>query len=105
VQGAAIPSDPARPNEFLNAVFRVRRYAPDYAGLAGRDLTPKGTIETDGYSHDLYFPHVASDGTWETEVGIINTGDAAINGVLRAYGNDGCQLESLAVSLVPMGAR
>ena len=28
-----------------NAVFKVRRYAPDYAGLAGRDLTPKGVIE------------------------------------------------------------
>ena len=28
-----------------NAVFKVPRYAPDYAGLAGRDLTPKGVIE------------------------------------------------------------
>ena len=28
-----------------NAVFKVHRYAPDYAGLAGRDLTPKGVIE------------------------------------------------------------
>ena len=29
----------------FNAVFKVRRYAPDYPGLAGRDLTPKGVIE------------------------------------------------------------
>ena len=29
----------------MNAVFRVYRYAPDYAGLLGRDLTPQGTIE------------------------------------------------------------
>jgi len=29
----------------LNAVFQVQRYAPDYAGLSGRDLTPKGVIE------------------------------------------------------------
>ncbi|MCP4155700.1 MAG: hypothetical protein GY757_48695 [bacterium] len=28
-----------------NAVFKIRRYAPDYPGLAGRDLTPQGTIE------------------------------------------------------------
>jgi hypothetical protein len=28
-----------------NAVFKVYRYAPDYPGLAGRDLTPKGVIE------------------------------------------------------------
>jgi uncharacterized protein (TIGR03437 family) len=32
----------------LNAVFRVRRYPPDYAGLAGRTLTPKGVIELSG---------------------------------------------------------
>ena len=29
-----------------NAVFRAHRYAPDYPGLAGRDLTPQGYIET-----------------------------------------------------------
>jgi hypothetical protein len=28
-----------------NAVFKVHRYAPDYPGLAGRDLTPQGVIE------------------------------------------------------------
>ena len=28
-----------------NAVFKVHRYAPDYAGLVGRDLAPKGVIE------------------------------------------------------------
>jgi hypothetical protein len=30
----------------MNAVFRVQRYAPTYAGLKGRDLTPRGPIET-----------------------------------------------------------
>jgi len=28
-----------------NAVFKIHRYAPDYPGLAGRDLTPRGVIE------------------------------------------------------------
>ena len=28
-----------------NAVFKVHRYAPDYQGLKGKDLTPKGVIE------------------------------------------------------------
>jgi hypothetical protein len=28
-----------------NAVFKIHRYAPDYPGLVGRDLTPKGVIE------------------------------------------------------------
>ncbi len=30
----------------MNAVFRVNRYPTNYAGLAGKDLTPRGTIET-----------------------------------------------------------
>ena len=29
----------------FNAVFKVHRYAPEYPGLRGRDLTPKGVIE------------------------------------------------------------
>lgn len=30
------------------ALFKARKYAPDYAGLEGRDLTPKGTVELYG---------------------------------------------------------
>ncbi len=33
-----------------NAVFKVRRYAPDYPAFSGRDLTPKGPIELPGIS-------------------------------------------------------
>jgi hypothetical protein len=44
-QGEAIPSDPARAGELMNAVFRVYRYGPDYPGLAGRDLTPGLPVE------------------------------------------------------------
>jgi hypothetical protein len=29
----------------MNAVFKIARYAPDYPGLAGRNLTPQGPIE------------------------------------------------------------
>ena len=28
----------------FNSVFRIARYAPDYAGLEGRDLIPMGKI-------------------------------------------------------------
>lgn len=45
-QGAAILADANRAGQYMNAVFRVVRYAPDYPGLAGRTLTPIGTIET-----------------------------------------------------------
>jgi hypothetical protein len=41
----AIPPDQARQGEFMNACFRVLRYALDYPAFTGRDLTPKGTIE------------------------------------------------------------
>ncbi len=105
-QGAAIPSDPARPNEYMNAVFRVRRYAPDYPGLAGRDLTPSGSVEVNGYSNSLYFPHVASDGTWETEIAIINTSsDKTVTGILRLYTGDGRQLDTMQISLTQHARR
>ena len=45
-QGSAIPADPGKAGQYMNAVFRVIRYAPDFAGLSGRDLTPQGPIET-----------------------------------------------------------
>jgi uncharacterized protein (TIGR03437 family) len=44
-QGQAPDPDPNKAGEYMNAVFKVRKYAPDYAGLAGQDLTPKGMIE------------------------------------------------------------
>ncbi len=44
-QGTAIPADSGHEGQFMNAVFRVQRYGTDYAGLVGRDLTPKGVIE------------------------------------------------------------
>ena len=45
-QGSAIPIDPARTDQFMNAVFRVYRYAPTFPGLVGKDLTAIGPIET-----------------------------------------------------------
>ena len=44
-QGQAPDPDSNKAGEYMNAVFKVRKYAPDYAGLAGQDLTPKGMIE------------------------------------------------------------
>jgi hypothetical protein len=44
-KNAGIPTDPVRDGELMNAVFRIYRYDPDYAGLAGRDLTPQGALE------------------------------------------------------------
>jgi hypothetical protein len=43
-----IPPDPNKQGQYLNEVFRVQRYAPDYPGLVGRDLTPGDPIERNG---------------------------------------------------------
>jgi uncharacterized protein (TIGR03437 family) len=45
-QGQTPDADPNQTTAYMNSVFKVRKYAPDYAGLSGQDLTPKGTIET-----------------------------------------------------------
>ncbi|MEI6435976.1 MAG: aryl-sulfate sulfotransferase [Bacteroidota bacterium] len=44
-QGETIPLNPVRPDETMNSVFRVYRYAPDYAAFVGKDLTPGDFIE------------------------------------------------------------
>ena len=45
MQGEAIPDDPARAGEKMNAVFRVYRYPLDDAAFTGRTLTPGSTVE------------------------------------------------------------
>ncbi|MFZ4401167.1 MAG: aryl-sulfate sulfotransferase [Bacteroidales bacterium] len=45
VQGDTIPHDLARPDEFMNSVFRVYKYAPTYAAFNGKVLTPGNFIE------------------------------------------------------------
>ncbi|MBW2579670.1 MAG: DNRLRE domain-containing protein [Deltaproteobacteria bacterium] len=58
------------------------------------------------YTPPLFYPHVASDGTWETEIVIINTSDSAsLTGTLQAYGDDGQLVESMAVNLAAHGRR
>jgi hypothetical protein len=44
-QGSTPPSDPARPAETMNSVFRVYKYAPTYAAFNGRTLAPGDYIE------------------------------------------------------------
>ncbi len=44
-QGDAIPDDPARAGEKMNAVFRVYKYPVDYAAFTGKTLTPGDFVE------------------------------------------------------------
>jgi len=48
-QGTVVPPDSGQSGggatQYLNEVFKVHRYPTNYPGLAGKDLTPRGTIE------------------------------------------------------------
>jgi len=44
-QGDAIPDDPVRAGEKMNAVFRVYKYGLDYPAFSGRTLTPGDYVE------------------------------------------------------------
>ena len=45
-QGTPIPVDAHMSGQWYNEVFKVHRYPTDYTGLSGKDLTPRGTVET-----------------------------------------------------------
>ena len=44
-QGSEIPGDTTHPGEGMNSVFRVYRYAVNYAAFAGRDMVPGNFVE------------------------------------------------------------
>ena len=54
-QGEAIPDDPVRAGEKMNAVFRVYKYPVDYAAFNGRVLSPGDYVEK--------YPTSVEDGT------------------------------------------
>ncbi|MHB8908250.1 MAG: caspase family protein [Syntrophales bacterium] len=58
-----------------------------------------------GYAAPLYFPHVATTDSWQTEIAIINTGDQAITGTLRARDADGGLVEARVIPLSAHGRR
>ena len=75
MQGDAVPG-------WDNIVFRAYRYPPDYPGLAGRDLTPKGPIETvvdsddDGlFDHEEVKTYGTDPFTADTDLDGLSDGD------------------------------
>ncbi len=58
-------------------------------------------------SASLYFPHVASNGTWETEICVLNTHSSeTLTGTLKPYDDDGNPVSiDMPVSLPPFGRR
>ena len=52
------------------------------------------------FTNYLYFPHIASNANWETEICIINNSpEQGLSGVLKAYSNQGQAVSSMPVSL------
>jgi len=59
-------------------------------------------------AYKLYFPHVASDGHWETEIALLNTvpGGTTVKGQLQAFAKGGgSALESIYVEIPPGGRK
>ncbi len=57
------------------------------------------------YAAPLYFPHVDTSLSWQTEIAIINTSDQPVTGTLRALSNAGQLVETKAVTLSAHGRR
>ena len=64
-------------------------------------------VETGESSEHVYFPHIASDAGWETEICVINGSDQLpLNGLLRAYDNQGRMVSGVvSVDLAPHGRK
>jgi tripartite motif-containing protein 71 len=71
---------------------------------SGGEVTANLTLEPLG---NLYFPHIASNATWDTEIGIINpSATETVIGTLRPFGDSGAAASStLPVTLAPHGRR
>ncbi|MCX5825095.1 MAG: hypothetical protein NTY86_16780, partial [Deltaproteobacteria bacterium] len=53
----------------------------------------------------LYFPHVATNFPWQTEIAIINTSDQTVTGTLRGLSDEGQLIETKNVTLSARGRR
>lgn len=54
----------------------------------------------------LYFPHIACNNGWETEIAIINADPAQeLDGTLKAYDDNGNEVSTLPIALAPHGRR
>ncbi len=62
-------------------------------------------VPSAGANTNLYFPHVVSDASWQTEIALINTGDRITAGMLRAFSDEGRLIETKDVVLSAHGRR
>jgi len=53
----------------------------------------------------IYFPHVASNTNWETEIAVINKNNRLVSGTLGAYDREGTQISEKNLTLSGYGRR
>jgi hypothetical protein len=81
-------------------------------------LTDGGAGDADGAANGLivdpggpalpssiYFPHVASNIQWETEIAVINKSDQEVSGILKAYDREGTEISQKSLVLSGSGRR
>ncbi|MCX5823463.1 MAG: trypsin-like peptidase domain-containing protein, partial [Deltaproteobacteria bacterium] len=81
-----------------NGTNRYGRFDVAYNAALRQWLNPGSTL--------LYFPHVATNFPWQTEIAIINTSpDQTVTGTLRGLSDEGQLVETKAVTLSARGRR
>ena len=87
------PGDCAQPGFYgvYTRISSVIDFIDDYIGIN----TPSTGIETE----KLYFPHIALDGRWETEICVVNGGNGVIEGAFYGYDDNGNLISASAGSI------
>ena len=88
----------------VSGTYNIAVYAMDGGSVIS---LPRTTEVSQGAQNTaLYFPHIATTNSWHTEIAIINTGDQAVTGTLKAYSDGGQLVETRnAVTLAGRGRR
>lgn len=69
-------------------------------GASGKDnVYGYGRLEMPGAATILYFPHIATIYSWQTEIALVNTGSQTVTGTLKGYSDAGQLVETKAVTL------
>jgi hypothetical protein len=68
-------------------------------------VTQYGAYIPPGSNATLYFPHVATNFGWQTEIAVINTSSQTVNGTLTGIGDVGQPVDTMPVTLPARGRR
>jgi sugar lactone lactonase YvrE len=90
-----------------NGTYNIAAYAMDGEGILSLPQQTSVTQQAGGGLAALYFPHIASNTTWETEIAVINPSSAdTLTGTLKPYRDSGQEVSArLPLSIAPHGRR